>query len=115
MFAIDYFVHRMGLFAGMLAAALEGLDAFVFTAGIGEHSPSLRARLASKLAWLRVKLDQAANTGGKQLISAPDSAVAVYVIPTDEELMIARHTLALIRSRLSSGSGGASLKQFPSR
>ena len=95
-FAIDYFVYRIALFTGTLAAALGGLDAFVFTAGIGEHSPSLRARLAAKLSWLGVKLDQTANTGGRQLISAAGSAVAVYVIPTDEELMIARHTLALI-------------------
>jgi acetate kinase len=96
-FAIDYFVYRIALFAGTLAAALGGLDAFVFTAGIGENSASLRARVASKLSWLGVKLDEAANAGGKLLISAPDSAVAVYVIPTDEELMIARHTLALVR------------------
>jgi acetate kinase len=96
-FAIDYFVYRIALFAGTLAAALGGLDAFVFTAGIGENSASLRARVASKLTWLGVKLDEAANAGGKLLISAPDSAVAVYVIPTDEELMIARNTLALVR------------------
>jgi acetate kinase len=98
-FAIDYFVYRIALFAGTLAAALGGLDAFVFTAGIGENSPSLRARIAAKLSWLGVKLDEAANAGKKQLISTPDSAVAVYVIPTDEELMIARHTLALVRGR----------------
>ena len=105
-FAIDYFVYRIALFTGTLAAALGGLDAFVFTAGIGEHSPSLRARLAAKLSWLGVKLNQTANTSGKQLISAAESAVAVYVIPTDEELMIARHTLALIRRRQPSGTRG---------
>jgi len=98
-FAIDYFVYRIGLFAGTLAAALGGLDAFVFTAGIGENSPSLRARVAAKLSWLGVKLDEAANAGRRQLISTPHSAVAVYVIPTDEELMIAKHTLALVRGR----------------
>jgi acetate kinase len=102
-FAIDYFAYRIALFTGALTAALGGLDAFVFTAGIGENSPSLRARLAAKLSWLGVKLDQTANTGGKQLISAADSAVAVYIIPTDEELMIARHTLALIRRSQSTG------------
>ena len=96
-FAIDYFVYRISLFTGALAAALGGLDAFVFTAGIGENSATLRARVASKLSWLGVRLDEAANAGRNQLISAPDSAVAVYVIPTDEELMIARHTLALVR------------------
>ena len=101
-FAIDYFVYRIALFAGTLAAALGGLDAFVFTAGIGENSPSLRARVAAKLSWLGVKLDEAANAARKQLlISAPESAVAVYVIPTDEELMIARHTLALVGGKAS--------------
>jgi acetate kinase len=95
-FAIDYFVYRAGLNAGMLAAALGGLDAFVFTAGIGENSVTMRARIAEKLAWLGVALDPAANAARKALISGPDSRVAVYVIPTDEELMIARHTLALL-------------------
>jgi acetate kinase len=96
-FAIDYFVYRIALFAGTLAAALGGLDAFVFTAGIGENSAFIRTRVAAKLSWLGLKLDEAANAGGKQLISAPDGAVGVYVIPTDEELMIAQHTLALVR------------------
>jgi acetate kinase len=105
-FAIDYFVYRIALFTGTLAAALGGLDAFVFTAGIGEHSAPLRARLAAKLSWLGVKLDQTANTGGRQLISAAGSAVDVYVIPTDEELMIARHTLGLIGRRQPSGARG---------
>jgi len=98
-FAIDYFVYRVGLNAGMLAAALGGLDAVVFTAGIGENSVTMRARIAEKLAWLGVALDAAANAAGKLLISRPDSRVAVYVIPTDEELMIARHTLALLAKR----------------
>ncbi len=96
-FAIEYFVHRIALFTGMLAAALGGLDGFVFTAGIGENSPSLRARIAERLSWLGVKLDGTANRSGKQLISAPDSAVALYVVPTNEELMIAQHTLSFIR------------------
>jgi acetate kinase len=95
-FAIDYFVYRVSLNAGMLAAALGGLDAFVFTAGIGENSVSMRARIAEKLAWLGVALDPAANAAAKPMISRPDSRVVVYVIPTDEELMIARHTLALL-------------------
>ncbi len=100
-FAIEYFVYRVGLSAGSLAAALDGIDALVFTAGIGENSPSLRARVAAKLSWLGVKLDDTANTGRKQVISAADSAVAVYVIPTNEELMIARHTLALVGGKAS--------------
>ena len=95
-FAIDHFVHRAALSAGQLAAALGGLDAFVFTAGIGEHSPVIRARIAERLAWLGAELDPAANEAGETVISTPASRVALYVIPTDEELMIARHTLTLI-------------------
>jgi acetate kinase len=94
--AIDHFVYRVGLNAGMLAAALGGLDAFVFTAGIGENSPMIRARIAEKLAWLGAVLDPAANADGKSIISRPESRVAVLVVPTDEELMIAQHTVALL-------------------
>jgi acetate kinase len=97
-FAIDHFVHRCALHAGGLAAALGGLDAFVFTAGIGEHAPAIRARIADRLAWLGATLDPAANDAGAPRISTPDSRVALLIVPTDEELMIARHTLALIRS-----------------
>jgi acetate kinase len=99
-FAIDHFVHRVGLHAGMLAAALGGLDAFVFTAGIGENSVTMRARIAEKLAWLGAELDPAANAAGNVLVSREHSRVAVYAIPTDEELMIARQTLALISHQL---------------
>jgi len=95
-FALDYFAYRIGLHAGMLAAALGGLDGFVFTAGIGENSPSMRARIARHLTWLGVEIDPAANAARKSLISRPDSRVPTYVIPTDEEQMIARHTLALL-------------------
>jgi acetate kinase len=98
-FALDYFIYRVSLFAGMLAAALGGLDGFVFTAGIGENSATMRARIAEKLGWLGVTLDADANTARKPLISRKDSRVALYVIPTNEELMIARHTLALISGR----------------
>jgi acetate kinase len=94
--AVDYFVYRIGLNAGMLAAAMSGVDGFVFTAGIGENSPKLRAAIAEKLAWLGVSLDAAANAEGRSLISRHGSATPVYVVPTDEELMIARHTLALL-------------------
>ncbi len=97
--AIDHFVYRIGLNAGMLAAALGGLDAFVFTAGIGENSPNIRARVAEKLSWLGVAFDPHANSEGKSLISPPGSRVGLYVVPTDEELMIARHTLSLLKSR----------------
>ncbi len=95
-FALDYFAYRVGLNAGMLAAALGGVDGFVFTAGIGENSPSMRTRIAKRLAWLGITLDPQANAAGGPLISTPDSRVAAYVVPTDEELMIARHTLACL-------------------
>ncbi len=96
-FAIDHFVHRCALNAGMLAAALGGLDAFVFTAGIGENSAPVRARISEGLAWLGAELDPAANDAGAPVISKAGSLVALRVMPTDEELMIARHTLAIIR------------------
>jgi acetate kinase len=95
-FAIDYFVYRIVLCAGMLAAALGGLDAFVFTAGIGENSASVRARVTDGLAWLGAKLDAEANLRGGMRISSSKSRISIYVVPTDEELMIARHTLALV-------------------
>ena len=95
-FAIEFFVYRIALNAGMLAAALGGVDGFVFTAGIGENSAMIRARVTARLAWLGAKLAPEANARGQTLISSPDSRVAIYVLPTDEELMIARHTLALV-------------------
>ncbi len=95
-FAIDYFVYRINLYAGMLAAALQGLDAFVFTAGIGENSASIRARIADKLQWLGVSLDLHENARHGLKISRPDSRIPIYVVPTDEERMIAEHTLALV-------------------
>jgi len=85
----------------MLAAALQGLDAFVFTAGIGENSIRIRARVADQLAWLGVVLDPAANSRHARLISCSDSRIPVYVVPTDEELMIAQHTLSLLLNRPS--------------
>ncbi|MEY9534903.1 acetate/propionate family kinase [Sinorhizobium fredii] len=97
-FAIAHFVHRCRLNAGMLAAALGGVDAFVFTAGVGENSAPIRARIAEGLTWLGAELDPAANDVGGALISTATSRVALHVIPTDEELMIARHTLALINT-----------------
>lgn len=101
-FALDYFVYRVGLHAGMLAAALDGLDAFVFTAGIGENSPTMRFRIGARLNWLGVAIDAAANAKGQPLISTATSKVRVFVIPTNEELMIARHTVALLSTHASS-------------
>jgi acetate kinase len=95
-FALDHFSYRVALHAGMLASALGGLDAFVFTAGIGENSADVRARVAARLEWLGAELDAAANAAHAMLISRQGSRLALYVIPTDEELMIARHTSALL-------------------
>jgi acetate kinase len=95
-FALDYFAYRVGLYAGMLAAALGGVDGFVFTAGIGENSPSMRSRIAKRLAWLGGVFDEQANAAGASRISAAGSRLALHVVPTDEELMIARHTVALL-------------------
>jgi acetate kinase len=105
-FAIDYFVYRVGLYAGTLAAALGGLDAFVFTAGIGENSAAVRARIAEKLAWLGAALDPAANMARKLLISRQESRIALLVIPTDEELMIALHTLELLKGDKKDNTAG---------
>jgi acetate kinase len=95
--ALDFFVYKIAQMTGWLTAALEGLDGFVFTAGIGENAPTIREAVAHRLGWLGMRLDPRANATGGPLISAPDSRLRVWVIPTDEELMIARHTLALLR------------------
>jgi len=95
-FAIDHFVLRCGLNVGMLAAALDGLDAVVFTAGIGENSPAIRARIAERMAWLGAQIDAEANAAGHTKISTPQSKLGLYVIPTDEEWVIARETLACL-------------------
>jgi acetate kinase len=94
--ALDHFIYRIALHAGMLASAIGGLDAFVFTAGIGERSAAMRARIADKLAWLDVAIDQTANAAARQVISTDQSKVRMYVVPTNEELMIARHTVATL-------------------
>jgi len=94
--AIDYFVYQAAKHVGALAAVLGGVDALVFTAGIGEHSAEIRRRICAASAWLGVALDEAANEGHGPRISAADSRVSVWVIPTNEELMIARHTGPLL-------------------
>ena len=94
--AIDHFVYRCGLSAGQLAASLGGLDGFIFTAGVGENSAEIRAKICERLGWLGAVLDPEANAAGRTRISAASSRIPVLVIPTNEELMIARHTLALI-------------------
>jgi acetate kinase len=94
--AVDYFVHQVAKQIGALAAVLGGIDGLVFTAGIGEHSAVIRTRIMQACAWLGVSADAGANTRGGPLISAADSAVSAWVIPTNEELMIARHTHARV-------------------
>jgi acetate kinase len=94
--ALDHFVYRIGLYAGYLAAALGGIDGFVFTAGIGERSIEMRSRIAGKLAWLGADLDSQANAEGALCVSRAGSRTGLYVVPTNEELMIARHTLAVL-------------------
>jgi acetate kinase len=95
--ALEHFVYRIGLYAGLLAAAMGGIDAFVFTAGIGENSSSMRARIAEKLTWLGGALDPKANEKGETSLAAKKSRIGLFVVPTDEELMIARHTLAVLK------------------
>jgi acetate kinase len=95
--AIELFTYRIAAQAGALICALGGLDGLVFTAGIGENAPSIRSAVCERLAWLGLRLNDAANAAGADPISTPDSAIEVRVIATDEEAMIAHHTRALIR------------------
>ena len=94
--AIDLYAYRIRRELGSLAAALGGLDAIVFTAGIGEHAAPIRQRVCEDAAWLGVELDAAANTKGGPRICTAASRVQAWVVPTNEELMIARHTRAVI-------------------
>lgn len=97
--AIDLFALRIAGEVGRLTATLEGLDALVFTAGIGENQPAVRKHVADRLLWLGVELDAAANDSNALKISTPASRVAVYVIPTDEERMIAEECLAVLNAQ----------------
>jgi acetate kinase len=90
--ALDLFVYRVGRELGSLAAALGGLDALVFTGGIGEHAVSIRARICRDAQWLGLELDEEANEEAGPCISRRGSRVSAWVIPTNEELMIAQHT-----------------------
>jgi acetate kinase len=96
--AVDLFLYRINRELGSLTAALGGLDAIVFTAGIGENAPIIRDRICRNTAWLGVKMDDEANAAGRQCISTSSSRISVWVIPTNEELMIARHTLRLLET-----------------
>jgi acetate kinase len=108
--AVDLFVYRIGRELGSLAAALGGVDAFVFTGGIGENAAIIRARVCRDASWLGVELDEAANVRGGPRISKTVSRVSAWVIPTNEEAMIALHTrrvagLASSSSRWSEAYG----------
>jgi acetate kinase len=96
--ALDFFVHRIALMAGSLGAALAGVDGFVFTAGIGENAPAIRSAVVRRLAWLGAELDEAANLRGADVISSQASRIECRVIATDEELMIAEHTVDCLRA-----------------
>jgi acetate kinase len=95
--AVDLFIHRIERELGSLAAALGGLDAIVFTGGIGEHEAFVRERVCLGAAWLGIDLDAEANAADGPRISTTTSRAAAWVIPTNEELMIARHTRELLR------------------
>ncbi len=107
--AIELFAFQIARQTGALAMTLGGLDGFVFTAGIGEHVAPVRRMVCERLAWLGVAIDHAANERGDACISTAGSRVAVWVIPTDEELMIARHTLTLLGTTKDTTSGSAAV------
>jgi acetate kinase len=117
--ALECFVYRIGRELGSLAGALGGLDGVVFTAGIGENSPEIRARVGARAEWLGLRLDAAANRAGGPRISTPDSRVSAWVIPTDEERMIAEHTLETLEARRvgprSDGPGPATCQDLSVR
>ena len=96
--AIDVYLYRIRCELGSLAAALGGLDSIVFTGGIGENAPVIRERVCRDAAWLGIEIDAAANGRGIPRISAPRSRVTAWVVPTNEELMIARHTQRVLES-----------------
>lgn len=100
--AIELFTYRLAIEIAGMASALGGLDAIVFTAGIGAHSPDIRAAVCERLAWLGVRLDSIANQASKACISASVSDVAVRVMVTDEEIMIARHVSDVLASAMRS-------------
>jgi acetate kinase len=100
--AVDYFIYRAAKEIGALAAAIGGVDGLVFTAGIGENSPEIRRRICEASAWLGIDLNPDANQARGPRISRDESRVSAWVIPTNEELIIARHTgqlLGLIEAR----------------
>jgi acetate kinase len=98
--AVDYFVYRVAKEIGALSAVLDGLDALVFTAGIGENSPVIRRRVCQACAWLGVELDEPANDANASRISRSSSRVSAWRIATNEESMIARHTARMLAAEV---------------
>ena len=103
--AVDVFVYRIRRELGSLAAALGGLDSIAFTGGIGEHSAAIRERVCQDAAWLGIELDAAANARGGPRLTTGRSRVSAWVIPANEELMIARHTQRLLGRAREAGEG----------
>jgi acetate kinase len=106
--ALDYFVYQVAKHVGALAAVLGGVDALVFTAGIGEHSRTMRQRICAACAWLGIALDPQANARDGPRISQAGSSMSAWVIPTNEELMIARHMGALLNIAPATTAGAPS-------
>jgi len=109
--AVEYFCYRIAREIGSLAAALGGLDALVFTAGIGEHAAPVRAKVAELAHWLGVRIDSQANAAHRTNIHPAGSTVSVLIIPTNEELMIALHT----RRTLTKLPGQGTVSNIPTR
>jgi acetate kinase len=97
--AIDYFVYHIARTAGALTVSMGGIDGLVFTAGIGEHSAPVRAGVLDRLRWLGFERDEAANANGSGRVTTKASRIPAFVIPTDEERVIARETIALLASQ----------------
>lgn len=95
--AVDLFAFRAAQQTAMMATTLGGLDCLVFTGGIGEHAKEIRSAIGERLAWLGVRIDAAANGEAREQISGGDGAVVTFIIPTNEEITIARHCTALLR------------------
>jgi acetate kinase len=100
--AVALFVYRIGRELGSMVAALGGIDALVFTAGIGEHGAEIRRRVCEDAAWLGVDPDQGANAAGRAMITRAGSRTSAWVIPTDEDLMIALHAWTLLNPEAAS-------------
>lgn len=96
--AVDLFTFRAAQQVAMMATTLGGLDCLIFTGGIGEHAKEIRSAIGARLAWMGVRIDAPANDAARERVSRGDSSVEVFVIPTNEELTIARHCAAVLRA-----------------